>query len=619
MRTAHRRRTEAGQAVVLVAVAMTAILAMLALILMGGTSFWERRHLQELADSAALAGSIQAGGACSLAQAQAVADGARNVLVPQLGTTTSPSISGGCATSGYVVSYSFPSGATASINWPYLGMWNDRVGVVVRDSIGLELPAFVGSTASITGSAVSQASNIKSPSNYAVYAYSNIVCGGASATLIKGSVYVGGTIDTNCAWYVEQLKTGAAQTTVDYGNILVYQTQPSWSRGGGSCAFRSGPVGNAICSDGYEESGHPNASCALNYPGGTAYLDQTQLVAVSGVVPNPSPCPGGRVPPPTWDLTPDPNNSPSAINQNGGPCPVGSASINSASYPQITIAGGRGPAARASNGTAPGTKAVGAPSNSFPDGLWHLFPGCYAWIDVANVPGGVAVLEPGFYHFNGFFVPSGANADPAGVAAGGIAINASNSRLLGQGVTLEFANPSGGASSFSGSEIKPAGANPSACGSGQECFLGADPTSPVGGYSYFSAPCSSLDPALDSRCPTSRVPAWCLKVGKTPAGSDVYDPSCYDVLVWAPPPPGPTPAPIGGALSFKGVESHAWVYGVIQWPGDCGWTANGSSILIGQLVCNTVNIQGGSMSGGPAVQYGRTGKNFITAEPSLIS
>jgi hypothetical protein len=49
----------------------------------------------------------------------------------------------------------------------------------------------------------------------------------------------------------------------------------------------------------------------------------------------------------------------------------------------------------------------------------------------------------------------------------------------------------------------------------------------------------------------------------------------------------------------------------------CAWSANGDSILIGQLLCNTADIQGGSISSGPAVQFGSKGKNHFANEPGL--
>jgi hypothetical protein len=606
-------RRQSGQAVIVVALAMTAMVAMLALVLMGGAAYWERRHLQELADSAALAASITAGGDCSLVQAQAVAANASDVLIAQLGPTGPAVVSGGCTAGGYVMTYTFSDGTAVAINWPYAGGENDRVGAVVRHQIGLQLPGFVGSNANIAASAVAQADTRSRPGGYAIYAYDGITCGGAAVNVIKGSVYTGGTIDTNCGWYIQEIKAGTPSTTIDFGDILVHQTQPAWQRGGGHC-LPGGPIGNAICADGYEISGTPS-TCATPYPVGTSYLDSSQLTPVAGVVPNPMPCPGDQVPAPAWNLTPDPNKGPSAINQDGAPCPVGGSLINASSYPQLTLPGAAGPVARASNGTATPAKAAPGTPTLGSDGLWHFHPGCYAWIDVADVPGGVAVLDPGFYHFNGFFVPSGPNHDPAGIAAGGVAINGSNSRLLGRGVTLEFANPAGGASSFSGTEIDPASGTPSACGNAQSCFLGADPQNPVKGYTYFSAPCSSSDLLLAAGCATAS-PGWCLQVGTSPVtGAPVYDPSCYDVLVWAPSPA--TPPGIGGSFWFKGQGSFEWAYGEIEWPNTCAWSANGSSILIGQLLCDTLSLQGGSIATGPAVEFGRTGKNHFNNEPGL--
>lgn len=605
VKRAARRNSQqqSGQAVVLVALAMTAIVAMLALVLMSGTAYWERRHLQELADSAALAGSIKAGGDCTLAQAQTVGDSARDVLLAQLGATGAPTISGDCSTGGYVLTYGFADGTSAAINWPYAGGENDRVGAVLRHQIPLQMPGFVGPNANIAASAVAQADGRNHPGAYALYTYQGITCGGASVTTILGSVYSGAPIDTNCSFLVEELRSGSPSTVTDYGDILVYPNQPAWNRGGGNCAtLLAGKASNAICADGYEESGTP-ATCATEYPAGTSYVDPTELVpGAGGVVPNPMPCPGDAVPAPQWDLTPDPNYGPSA-RAFGAPCPVSTSVVTATTYPAYTPPGAANPVMRAST-------SVGKPKKDS-QGVWHFAPGCYAWIDVANVPGGVAALDPGFYFFNGFF----AAGDPAAVKAGGVALAGANSRLLGNDVTLEFANPAGGASSFSGTEIEPASKTPSACGAGQSCFLGADPTAPVDGYSYFSAPCSSSDPLLDSRCPTS-TPSWCLQTGVSPdTGAPIYDSSCYDVLVWAPSPL--TPPSIGGSFWFKGTGSYEWAYGSVEWPSDCAWSANGSSVLIGQLLCNTAYLQGGTNATGPAVQFGRKGKNHFNNEPGL--
>jgi Putative Flp pilus-assembly TadE/G-like len=585
-----RRRKQSGQVMVLVAGGMVAILAMVALVLMGGATYWERRHLQELADSAALAASIKAGGPCTPAQALIVADMARNVLEAQLGPRTSgPSLTPGtCPGPGYVVSYGFADGTTVDINWPLAFKSNDYVKATVRHTLPLQLPGFVGNSADIGAYAIAQANAVKHPAGFALYAYHGINCGGGGINTINGSVYSGGPIDKNCSLWVKHVDVGGA--TIDYGDILVYPAGQAWKQGGGDCrTVMAGKPSNAICSDGYEESGDP-ATCAAPFStGGTSYLQPSQLVAdpKTGIVPNPMPCPGDKVAGPVWDLTPDPNYGASVVAHGWGRCPVGAA------YPQVTVPGAKGPVARTN---------VAAPTKNANDGFWHFHPGCYAWIDVANVPGGTAVLDPGFYFFNGYF----AAGDPSGVNAGGLALNGSNNRLLGQDITLEFVNPPGGASSFSGTEINPASKSTSSCGSGQDCYLGASPAQPIKNYGLLSAPCELSDPLLEPGCPTSSS-SWCVKT----------DTTCYNVLVWAPPPTSTRYAQIGGSFWFKGTGSYEWLFGQIEWPGNCAWSANGDSILIGNMICDTANIQGGSIASGPGILYGNNGNNNRKGEPGL--
>jgi hypothetical protein len=227
---------------------------------------------------------------------------------------------------------------------------------------------------------------------------------------------------------------------------------------------------------------------------------------------------------------------------------------------------------------------------------WHFQGGCYSWIDVGNVPGGVAILDPGFYFFNGFWL----NSDPSGITAGGLAVNAGDGQLLGQDVTLEFVKTS----SFSGTAIAPWDKNVPACGNGgqQRCYLGADP-SKNGAYTFFSAPCDKSVPG----CPMTNS-QWCPS----------SDESCFDQLVYAPPPDGSTPyGGIGGAFSFKGTGSYEWIVGNIFWPGVCVWTANGDSILLGSVKCNTISLQGGSISAGAAVDFGGKHKPPTQSEPGL--
>lgn len=597
-----KQKGQSGQVLVIVAGAMVAILAMVALILMGGTAYWERRHLQELADSAVLAAAIKAGGTCNQAQALVVANEARGVLAAQLGNNTSgPVLTQGCGPGGAIVSYGFADGTTADINWPWKGNMNDYVMATLRHQISLQLPAFVGQNANIGAVAIATTNGNTTHGSYALYAYHGITCNGGGLTTIKGSVYSGGPIDKECSLYVQEVTQVQPDNTIkitDPGDVDVFPSGQQWFQGGGDCTkVVNGKPSNAICADGYEVSG---GACAITYPGpnwSMYYKNQQDA------------CPGSVLGP-AWQMTKDPNHGASALKQLGGtPCPV--LGITATAYPAYTPTGAKDAVMRASS-------AVVKPT---PDSnkVWHFHPGCYAWIDVANVPGGTVLLEPGFYFFNGFY----AAGDPSGINAGGIALNGSNSRLLGYDVTLEFANPPGGASSFSGTEINPWNKTTSSCGGGQSCYLGADPKNPVDGHSYFAAPCTTADAFLEKGCPTPSS-QWCIQSGSLYGfdnnGLAKSDPSCYGVLVWAPPPPpgtNPEPAPIGGSFWFKGTASYEWAFGEIEWPNNCAWSANGDSILIGNMICYTANVQGGSPSSGPGVKFGGTGKNPFKPEPGL--
>jgi hypothetical protein len=199
-------------------------------------------------------------------------------------------------------------------------------------------------------------------------------------------------------------------------------------------------------------------------------------------------------------------------------------------------------------------------------------------------PGKGAVLDPGFYYFNGSGFAGG----------GGICLNGAT--LLARDVTLEFVNQAG----FSSGTCA-AGGGVSCTGA---CQFGSYPCSLVvcppnlaadspNNLTWFAAPCSNAPAAADSAsCPGS---SWCL-----PAG----DRSCSNVLIWA-------ASTNTGQLVINGAVAHAWLLGSVYWPGTCIFTDNGTSMLAGSISC-------GNLSLSAAVGAGTTVGSDVGLATSLV-
>lgn len=180
-----------------------------------------------------------------------------------------------------------------------------------------------------------------------------------------------------------------------------------------------------------------------------------------------------------------------------------------------------------------------------------------------------AVLDPGFYYFNGSGFAGG----------GGICLNGGT--LLGRDVTLEFVNQAGFSS---GTCAQGGGASCAAttCELGSlPCSISACPPntpadSASGGYTWFAAPCSQA-PSGDASCPGS---AWC------PPG----DRSCWNQLIWA-------ASTDTGQIAIKGPTVQAWLLGSVNWPGTCTDAVNGTSTLAGTITCGTLSLSAGSGAG----------------------
>jgi hypothetical protein len=192
-----------------------------------------------------------------------------------------------------------------------------------------------------------------------------------------------------------------------------------------------------------------------------------------------------------------------------------------------------------------------------------------------------AVLDPGFYYFNGLGFAGG----------GGICLN--GGILLARDVTLEFVNQAG----FSSGSC-PAGGGTACAGT---CAFGstpcsisicppnalADPLAPLGGNTWFAAPCA-VAPAATGTQDTSCSGSWC------PAG----DRACQNLLIY-------TPASSTGQIALSGSAVHAWLLGSIYWSGTCTYAVNGTSTIDGALACGTLSISAAAGAGiGVGSDYG---------------
>src|SRR5579859_2771923 len=243
-------RAQRGQTIALAAISMVVLLAMVGLVLSGGNLYWDRRHLQELSDSAALASVLKSPGSCSRATALAVTDEADRVIGLQLGSHTGgSSMTGTCgAASGYSQTFDYPGGYSATVNYPYVtpsGAHLGEVEVILHNSPDVLLAAFLGANATVAARAVAEFSAGTPSMTFAVYGRDYVGCQGSATVSVLGGVYSYGLPQGNgtCAIWSRSIIDGKGDY-LDYGNFQVYadglgQWQcPHW------------------CADGYEKAGH---------------------------------------------------------------------------------------------------------------------------------------------------------------------------------------------------------------------------------------------------------------------------------------------------------------------------------------------------------------------------
>ncbi len=507
---------------------------------------------QELADAAALAAGVMI--PCSGQNAYAAVDA---LVSRQLDASTLLSQARSpCGSSSSSWTRTYPDGTRVTATYPYRDDSHFEVEVVSP-----EVPLLLGAVLKavptrLTARAVSQNGGVTTALNYALYAENGIDCAGSYTTNVYGSIYSGALI-SNCSIYAHASLDGS-----DSGTIVVYPPNQQWSQGGGYC-LPGRAISNVLCADSYEMSSN---QCA---PG------STQFLAGSGSCPSWSP----SAPDLTQFAPPEPNTDASVLATIGGTAcdPNGTAST----YTPLKIKSNViGRMARQTGTNKPSVDSAG---------YYHFYPGCYGWLDVSLVQkadksaGSVVVFEPGFYYFSGYYDASADGQGGQGPGtAGGLCLGG-GTQLVGRDVVFEFTSRSGAATGLSTStcDLSPTSSTSSK--------LGADPLLPLSdagtSYSYLSAPC---DVSANPRCPLpSGYRSWC----------PTTDRACNALLVWAPPGPPVSSVPvINGTFYAKGASQ--WLYGTVYWPGACQWTANGTTTLVGQLVCASAALQGGASTPG---------------------
>jgi len=358
---------------VLVAVALMAMIASAALILLAGSVEWQKNQLQELADSAALDSALSVGVGCDTAKATAVITRVNTFLATRRSGAGALAIVNGTCATPYTGTNTFAGGLSATIRYPYRAH-QQQVEVVLTLALPISFGAEVGSTStSVVRRAVAQQLAGSTPTVSAT-----------TLTCASGQVNIAGSVVTQnliartgtCALYAHMRFDAASGTYSDLGNVSVYTDGQSWTAPGTCVAGSNSGSSSAICSDGYELTGHTAPSCGA---AATSYLSAGDKLV------NPNPCAAGMGPKPapalTANLPPEPNLDASAVATLQGT--GGAACTAGAVLPNIVI-----------GGVTVGTGNAPAPIRDA-SGFYHFKPSCYGYLDMASLSGGVTRVQTG--------------------------------------------------------------------------------------------------------------------------------------------------------------------------------------------------------------------------------
>lgn len=358
---------------VLVAVSLLALIGSAALVLVAGSVEWQKNQLQQLADQSALDAALKIGVGCDAGKATTIITAADNFLATQRTRTGSLSISGGACATPYTGTDTFAGGLSSTVNYPYRAQ-QQQVEVILTLSLPISLGAELGKTSTtVVRRAVAQAR----PGSVAAVSATTLTCS-------SGQVNIGGSVVTQnlivrsgtCAMYAHARFDATSGTYSDLGDVSVYTDGQSWTAPGTCVAGSNSGSSNAICSDGYELSGHTAPGCAA---ASTSYLSAGDALI------NPNPCAAGvarpPVPPLSTVLPPEPNTDAAAIATLQGT--GGAACLPGAIYPNIVV-----------GGTTVGTGLGPAPTLDA-SGYYHFKPSCYGYLNAAALSGGISNVQVG--------------------------------------------------------------------------------------------------------------------------------------------------------------------------------------------------------------------------------
>ena len=372
-RSTRAVKTQSGQVIVLVAVALMALIASAALILLAGSVEWQKNQLQELADSSALDSALSIGVGCDTAKATAVITRVNTYLASRrTGAGALAIVNGTCATP-YTGTNTFAGGLSATIHYPYRAH-QQQVEVILTLALPISFGTEVGVTSTtVVRRAVAQQLAASAPTVKAT-----------TLTCASGQVNIAGSVVTQnlivrtgtCALYAHTRFDAASGTYSDMGDVSVYTDGQVWTAPGTCVAGSNSGSSSAICADGSELTGHAAPTCGA---AATSYLSAGDKAI------DPNPCAAGTGPLPVaaliTTLPPEPNLDATAVATLQGT--GGAACTAGAVLPNIVAAG-----------VTVGTGLAPAPIKDA-TGFYHFKPSCYGYLNVNAVIAPITNLQIG--------------------------------------------------------------------------------------------------------------------------------------------------------------------------------------------------------------------------------